>query len=811
VSTRRGRVRKCYATFVAERVLSDPGVAASLDIETWRRPSSPVEERVNDLLSRMSLREKVAQLRSLWLGTDTSGQVAPHQHDFGSSTIDWEELIKDGLGQLTRPYGTVPVEPEAGAQRLALLQRRVIDAGGFGIPAMVHEECLTGLTAWKATIYPSPLSWGASFDPELVQEVGAQIGRTLRRLGVHQGLAPVLDVVRDLRWGRVEETIGEDPFLVGTIGSAYVRGLESEGIVATLKHFVGYSSSRAGRNFAPVSVGPRELADVLLPPFEMALRDGARSVMNSYNDIDGVPVAADKTLLTGLLRDAWGFTGTVVSDYYAIGFLESLHHVAPNLGGAAALALEAGVDVELPNVNAYGDVLVNLVESGEVDALVVERAVKRVLTQKCELGLLDPDWSPEPPVLQHETVLLDGGAEREMARKLAERSIVLLSNDGSLPLRPGLRVSVVGPLASDPHAMLGCYSFPMHVGAHHPELPVGVDVPAFLDAMTADPAGYKISYAQGCPVVGGQSDEVATGLREAKQVAAGSDICVAVLGDRAGLFGGGTSGEGCDAVDLRLPGHQEELLEVLLATGTPVVLVLLVGRPYDISRQVGRLAAAVCGFFLGEEGAPALANILSGRTNPSGHLPVSFPAPGGSQPATYLGPALAQHSEVSSVDPTPIFPFGHGLSFAPPTWLSVERRSEDTWATDGTACISVTLHNDATFPTAEVVQVYLHDAVAEVARPTQQLIAAQRVELGPGEVRSVLFTLHADLTSYVGREGQRIVDEGDVVLRVGASSQDTRSSLAFRLEGERRHVGFQRVARPEITVYSGEYPGGGTA
>ncbi len=358
--------------------------------------------------------------------------------------------------------------------------------------------------------------------------------------------------------------------------------------------------------------------------------------------------------------------------------------------------------------------------------------------------------------------------------------------------------------------MLGCYSFPMHVGAHHPELPLGVDVPALLDVMTADPAGYRISYAQGCPVVGGQPDEVATGLREAKQVAAGSDICVAVLGDRAGLFGGGTSGEGCDAVDLRLPGHQEELLEALLATGTPVVLVLLVGRPYDISRQVDRLAAAVCGFFLGEEGAPALANVLSGRTNPSGHLPVSFPAPGGSQPATYLGPALAQRSEVSSVDPTSIFPFGHGLSFAPPTWLRVERRSEETWATDGTVRLSVTLHNDSTVSTAEVVQVYLHDAVAEVARPTQQLIAAQRVELGPGEVRSVLFTLHADLTSYVGREGQRIVDEGDVVLLVGASSRDTRSSLAFRLEGERRYVGFQRVVRPEITVYAGEYPEYGT-
>jgi beta-xylosidase len=806
LSTRRRCFRTCYASFVAERVLSDPEIGAAQDAETWRRPSSSVEERVNDLLSRMSLREKVAQLRSLWLRTDSSGQVAPHQHDFASTSLDWEELIKDGLGQLTRPYGTTPVEPEVGAQRLAQLQRRVMDAGEFGIPAMVHEECLTGLTAWKATIYPSPLCWGASFDAELVEEVGAQIGRTMRALGVHQGLAPVLDVVRDLRWGRVEETIGEDPFLVGIIGSAYVRGLQSEGIVATLKHFVGYSASRAGRNFAPVSVGRRELADVLLPPFEMALRDGARSVMNAYNDIDGVPVAADESLLTGLLRGSWGFTGTVVSDYYAVGFLQSLHHVAPDLAGAAALALEAGVDIELPDVNAYGDALVNLVASGKLDVAVVERSVKRVLAQKCELGLLDPDWSPDPPVLQDETALLDGGAQRQMARKLAERSVVLLSNDGSLPLRPGLRVGLVGPLASDPQAMLGCYSFPMHVGAHHPELPLGIDIPTLFDAMTEDRAGYEVSYAQGCPVVGGQPDEVSTGLREAELVAASSDVCIAVLGDRAGLFGRGTSGEGCDAVDLRLPGHQEELLEALLATGTPIVLVLLVGRPYDISRQVDRLAAAVCGFFLGEEGAPALANILSGRTNPSGHLPVSFPAPGGSQPATYLGPALAQRSEVSSVDPTPIFPFGHGLSFAPVTWLGVECCSEEAWPTDGKASLAVTLRNDATVATAEVVQVYLHDVVAEVARPTQQLIAAQRVELSPGEVRSVVFSLHADLTSYVGSEGRRIVDEGEVVLRVGASSRDTRSSLSFRLEGDRRYLGFQRVARPEIAIYPGEGP-----
>ena len=343
---------------------AQPDVA--LDLETWQCPSCSVDERVSDLMSRMSLVEKVAQLHSLWLGTDESGQVAPHQQDFSTAAADWEALIADGLGQLTRPYGTSPVGAMVGARRLADLQRRVIKAGRFGVPALVHEECLTGVTMWQASIYPSPLCWGASFDRQLVEEVGAQIGRTMQALGVHQGLAPVLDVVRDLRWGRVEETIGEDPYLVGTIGSAYVRGLQSAGVVATLKHFVGYSSSRAGRNFAPVSVGPHELADVLLPPFEMALRAGARSVMSSYTDIDGVPVSADRALLTDLLRDDYGFAGTVVSDYFAVSFLQTLHHVAIDLGAAAGMALAAGIDVELPSVNAYGEDPVRALELGDV-------------------------------------------------------------------------------------------------------------------------------------------------------------------------------------------------------------------------------------------------------------------------------------------------------------------------------------------------------------------------------------------------------------------------------------------------------------
>jgi beta-glucosidase len=606
----------------------------------------------------------------------------------------------------------------------------------------------------------------------------------------------VFDVVRDLRWGRVEETMGEDPHLVGTIGSAYVRGLESAGIVATLKHFVGYSASRAGRNLAPVSAGPREIADVLLPPFEMALRAGARSVMNSYTDIDGVPAAADPGLLTSLLRETYGFTGTVVADYFSVAFLQTLHGVAASPAEAAALALEAGIDVELPTVSCYGEPLVEAVRSGAVDEALVDRALRRVLLQKCELGLLDPDWSADSAAVLDGDVTLDSEESRAVAADLARRSVVLLANDGTLPLQDGVRLAVVGPRADTAQAMLGCYSFPMHVGVHHPDVPVGLDIPTLADALRMSPAAYDVVVAEGCPVLGGDDD----GIEAAVQAAADADVCVAVLGDQAGLFGNGTSGEGCDAVDLRLPGRQEELLEALLATGTPVVLVLLVGRPYELSRQVDRLAAVVCGFFPGEEGGPAVADVLSGRVGPSGRLPVSFPRAESSQPATYLAATLGRRTDVSTVDPTPLFPFGHGLGYGSATWTGVRAATGTEWATDGTVELEVELRNDTDREVTEVVQVYLHDPVAEVVRPVQALIAARRVDLAAGSAATVRFAVHADLTSFTGRDGSRIVEPGKVELRVGASSADVREVLPFTLTGSRRTVGFDRRMHAEIVV-----------
>ncbi len=767
----------------------------------WQDPTSTVEDRVEALLSAMTLEEKVAQLHGVWVRASSDGEpVAPHQHDMSQDPPSWERVIKDGLGQLTRPFGTVPVDPTEGSASLARSQREIMAANRFGIPAVAHEECLAGFAAWTATIYPVPLAWGACFDPELVEQMATQIGRSMRAVGAHQGLAPVLDVVRDARWGRTEETIGEDPHLVATIATAYVRGLQSTGVMATLKHFVGYSASRAGRNLAPVSVGPREFADVFLPPFEMAVREGrAQSVMHAYNDNDGLPAAADHGLLTELLRDTWGFEGTVVADYFGIDFLHKLHGVAESPAQAGALALSAGVDVELPTVHCYGELLVEEVRSGRVPEEVVDRAARRVLRQKCELGMLDPGWSPEAP--SGTEIDLDPSEHRALARRLAERSVVLLDNAGSgLPLPAPVGgddvtdVALVGPLADTEDAMLGCYSFPAHVGRRHPGTETGVDIPTLLASLRAELPDHRIEHAQGCAVDGDSVD----GFDAATALARSARVCVVVLGDRSDLFGRGTSGEGCDATDLRLPGTQQELLEALVETGTPVVAVVLSGRPYVLGPVADRLAATVQAFFPGEEGGRAIAGVLSGRVDPGGRLPVSIPRTPGGQPSTYLGPALAQRSQVSSVDPTPRHPFGHGLSYTSFEWTdprvdgapAPEEVTE--FATDADVMIGCTVRNTGSRSGSEVVQLYLSDPVAQVAQPIRRLIGYARVDLEPGQERAVGFTVHADLSAYTGRDLRRVVEPGDLVLELAASSGDVRHRVRVRLTGPTRIVDHTR-------------------
>jgi beta-xylosidase len=773
-------------------------------LNPWADPGRPTGERVAALLAELTLEEKLAQLVGVWVGISEGEEVAPAQHEFAEPLPPWDELTKPGLGQLTRVFGTGPVDPLVGAKVLAETQRKLVANTRFGIPAMAHEECLAGFTAWQATVFPIPLAWGASFDPVTVERMAREVGLVMRDVGVHQGLAPVLDVTRDPRWGRTEETIGEDPYLVGLLGAAYTKGLESSGIVATLKHFAGYSASRGGRNHAPVHMGPREFADVVLPPFEMALRlGGARSVMNSYAEVDGVPAGSDRTLFTDLLRDQWGFTGVVVADYFAVSFLETAHGVAGSPGEAASMALDAGIDVELPSVRCYGEPLAELVRSGQVDEALVDRAVTRVLTQKCELGLLDEGWQPESPaVLRDEPVDLDPPALRDLARTMAERSVVLLDNAaGVLPVRDAGKVAVVGPCADDLLALMGCYAFPNHVGVQHPEVPLGVDMDTMVQAVRKEFPDASVTTAKGCEVDGDDR----SGIEDAVAVAREADVVFAVLGDRAGLFGRGTSGEGCDAEDLTLPGVQDELLERLLALDVPVVLVLLTGRPYALGKYLepaegstSRPAAIVQAFFPGEEGAGAVAGVLSGRVNPSGKLPVQVPRGSGGQPTTYLHPPLGGPGGVSSVDPSPAYPFGHGLSYT--TFELSDFTGGAEFPADGEVEVSCLVRNTGDRPGAEVVQLYLHDPVASVTRPVRQLVGFARVELDAGAATEVTFRLHADRTSFTGRDGKRIVETGDVVLQVGCSSKDIRWEHPVRGTGEPRVVGHDRVLVTPVTT-----------
>lgn len=732
--------------------------------------------RVEALLAELSLDEKLAQLVGYWV--DQGGEVvAPMAGEMVASTR-YEDATAHGIGHLTRVYGTRPVDPVERAAWLWAEQRRLRTQTRPGIPAIVHEECLTGLAAWKAATFPTPLAWGAAFDPDLVEQMGALIGASMRALGIHQGLAPVLDVIRDPRWGRVDECIAEDPYVVGTIGTAYVRGLQEGGVHATLKHFVGYSASQAGRNHAPVHAGPREIADVFLPPFEMAIRDGgARSVMNSYTDIDGIPVASSRELLTDLLRGVWGFDGVVVSDYFSVAFLESMHGVAADLGEAAALALHAGLDVELPTGDAFTAPLRAAVLDGRVEVALIDTAVRRVLAQKEELGLLDAAFDDPPAAID-----LDTPAHRDIARRLAEESVVLLTNSGVLPLgdEDGARIAVIGPNAADAEALMGCYSFANHVLAHHPDHPLGFEIADVLAALREEMPRAGLSVHRGCDVEGDDR----SAIPDAARAASSADVAVVVVGDRAGLFGRGTVGEGNDAESLELPGVQRELVETLVTTGTPVVMVVLSGRPYALDWAIEgalRPAAVVQAFFPGEEGGGAIAGVLSGRVCPSGRLPVSLPRSAGAQPFSYLHPRLGGASEITSADSTPVLPFGHGLSYT--SFRRQGLRAGDAVATGAGFTASVTVTNTGARAGDDVVQLYARDVVGSVARPVAQLLAYQRVTLDPGESAVVDFVVPAARLAFTGREGVRIVEPGAVELWVGASCADRETETTIELTG----------------------------
>jgi beta-xylosidase len=530
--------------------------------------------------------------------------------------------------------------------------------------------------------------------------------------------------------------------------------------------------------------------------------------MNAYTDTDGVPSAADAELLTGLLRDTWGFEGTVVADYFAIAFLRMLHGVAEGWGDAAALALRAGIDVELPTVNTFGAPLLEAVRDGRLDEAVIDRALRRVLRQKDDLGLLDGGDVPVPAALKGRdlddpgslrgTVDLDPPANRDLAREISDAAVVLLRNDGILPLTAPKRIAVIGPNADDPFALLGCYSFPAHIGVQYPGTPHGIDLPTVLASVRAEFPDAQVEYVRGTTIDGGDTDEFPAAL-----VAAGrADVVVLVLGDRAGLFGRGTSGEGCDVEDLSLPGAQQDLLDALLASGTPTIVTLLSGRPYALGSAPEKAAAIVQTFFPGEEGAVSIARVLGGRVNPSGRLPVSIPRSPGAQPSSYLAASLGRSSSVSNVDPTAAYPFGAGLSYTSFEWSGLSADAATT-GTDGEVEMSLHVRNTGERAGVDVVQLYLHDPVASIVRPVQRLIGFTRVELGAGESARVTVSVPADLAAFTGATGAKIVEPGEIVLGFGRSSADIPLTHAVALTGPVRTVDHTRALHARFVVARG--------
>jgi beta-glucosidase len=776
---------------------------------SYRDPSLPVEQRAADLLGRMTLREKIAQMHALWLILAEDGRHRPRMDDFtgGTDPDAVKKALGLGLGQISRALGTHGVEPRAGVRALNRLQKFLVEETRLGIPVMSHEECLVGVMARGATMFPSALAYGATFDPDLIERAAAAIGREARSIGCHQGLAPVLDVSRDVRWGRTEETLGEDPYLVGVLGTRFVRGLQGEkrDLLATLKHFAGHSFSEGARNHGPVHLGWRELNDVFLLPFEMAVKQArAGSVMPAYHDVDNESCHASRHLLTTVLRDEWGFEGLIVADYIGISLLYQHHNLARDRAEAAALAFNAGLDIELPADDCAAH-LQEAVARGLIATATIDGIVWRILVEKLRLGLFERPYADEG------AIDLQAPATVESAREVARESIVVLENRGILPIDPaaGQRIALVGPTADDPMALLCGYSFPVHLilnDAGESAAQVVTPRVAFERVFGAD----RVRYAQGCPIIEqrkygspvfpGDVEKSTTltlaspvstrtdGIAAAVACVKAADVAVVCVGDLAGLFQTGTVGEGSDADSLDLPGVQQLLLEAIVATGTPVVVVLTSGRPYNLGGLESQVAAFVMAFAGGQEGGPALVDVLTGGVEPSGRLPVSVPKSVGAVPYYY------NHKMKSAGTPIALhfgsrYPFGHGLGYTTFEFESLSLDAAEVPSVAGQIVARFTVRNTGPRAGVAVPQLYVRDLLASMVRPVKELKAFGRVALGPGESARVAFEVPTDMLCFTGADGRRIVEPGEFELQVGTSSADIRMRATVTVTGETRALG----------------------
>ncbi len=751
----------------------------SRPVPAYRNLKLSVERRVKDLLSRMTLQEKVAQMLCIWQQKSSTLIDEHGRFDPQKARTHFKDRL--GLGQVGRPS-------DAGGGRNARemaeltneIQRFFIENTRLGIPVVFHEECLHGHAAIDGTSFSQPIGLGATFDPELVWGLYEMTAAEARARGAHQALTPVVDVARDPRWGRVEETFGEDPYLVSRMGIAAVRGFQGDAtfqdkkhIIATLKHFAAHGQPESGTNCAPANVSERLLREVFLFPFKKAIHEGgAISVMASYNEIDGVPSHANGWLLRDILRKEWGFKGYVVSDYFAIRELNERpgffgNHLAEDGRQAARLAVQAGVNIELPDPDCYPEI-VDLVRKGELKESLIDELVAPMLAWKFRLGLFEDPYV-DPEVAER---IVGCAAHRELALQAARETITLLKNEGDLaPLDPRRfsTIAVIGPNAD--RQMLGGYS---GVPKHYTTLLHGI----------RDRVGpsVRVLHHEGCKItIGGswQEDQVTPSdpeldrksIAEAVQVARQADIVILAIGDNEQ-----TSREAWalnhlgDRASLDLVGLQDELVNAIAAAGKPVIAVIFSGRPISIRNLTAKVPAILECWYLGQETGRALAEVLFGDTNPGGKLPITIPRSVGHLPAFYNHKPAARRGYLFD-DVTPLYAFGFGLSYTrfrfgePRLKRSVIRKDEST-------VVRVDVTNTGTRSGDEVVQMYIRDQVSSVTRPVKELKGVRRISLAPGETKTVTLEIAPEHLAFYDIEMRQVVEPGTFDVMVGSSSRD---------------------------------------
>lgn len=751
----------------------------------YKDPKVTTEERTQDLLRRMTLEEKVGQLLCPlgWEMYRKEGNEATYSPNF-QKQIDTKKIGMLWATYRADPWTKKTVEngltPELAAKAGNALQRYAVEKTRLGIPLFLAEEAPHGHMAIGTTVFPTSIGQAATFNPELMEEMGRVIGKEIRLQGAHIGYGPVLDLARDPRWSRVEETYGEDPVLSAVMGSAMVKGMgggklsDPYSVVSTLKHFIAYGVPEGGQNGNPSFVGIRELHENFLPPFQAAIDAGALSVMTAYNSMDGVPCTMNGQLLTNLLRNQWQFRGFTVSDLYSIEGIQGSHRIAETLEDAAVYACSAGLNVDLG-----GDAFLNLitaVKAGKITETVIDSAVCNVLRLKFEMGLFENPYA-DPAKAKREVRTPE---HITVARKMAQQSVVLLENRNQvLPLnKKNTKIAVIGPNAHNIYNMLGDYTAPQAEGS----------VVTVLDGILSKVDQKQVTYVKGCAV----RDTLNTTIEEAVAAARASDVAIVVVGGSSARdfktsyketgaaviskeqVSDMESGEGFDRVSLDLLGRQMELLKAVKATGTPLVVIYIQGRPLNMNWASEHATALLTAWYPGQEGGNGIADVLFGDYNPSGRLPITVPRSVGQIPVYYNKKNPKAHDYVE-MEAAPMYGFGAGKGFSPFHYsqLQVEPQGKHQYL------VTFDLKNEGNYDGAEVVQLYLRDEYASVVQPLKQLKRFQHVYLKKGETKQVAFTLSEKELSLIDLSMQRKVEEGEFTVMIGASSDDIRLKKRF--------------------------------